>query len=199
VAAVHTITMKLKAESPLLMHSDRFSDPLDPMTKEHKALTSKRKKTEEDLEAVAKSEYMGGLYWDEELGPYMPGQNVKSCLVGAAKLNRLGAQFKRALIVPDERIRLEYPGPRDPEKLWETRKHVDARSVVVSQSRLMRYRPKFHDWSLTATVIYSPEMLDHDNVIRAAENAGMFIGLGDYRAEKGGAFGRFSVEVLGYE
>ena len=39
-------TMKLDTDGhhPLLMHSDRFGDPLDPMTKAHKALTSKRKK-----------------------------------------------------------------------------------------------------------------------------------------------------------
>ncbi len=194
-----TVTLKLNAESPILMHSDRYADPLDPMTKEHKVLTSKRKKQDEDHEAIAKSEWLGGLYYDDELGPYIPGQNVKAALVGAAKFHRMGATFKRAVLVLDDRIKLEYAGPRDPEKLWASPRHVDARSVVVGQSRLMRYRPKFHDWSLTVRVVFSPEMLEEEDLTRAAENAGMFVGIGDYRPEKGGAFGRFSVEVIGDE
>jgi len=191
-----TVTLKLTAESPILMHSDRYADPLDPMTKAHKVLTSKRKKQDEDHEAIAKSEWMGGLYHDDDIGPYIPGQNVKSSLVGAAKFHRMGATFKRSVLILDDRIKLEYSGPRDPEKLWGISKHVDSRSVVVGQSRLMRYRPKFHDWTLTVNVVFSPEMLEESDLIRAAENAGMFIGIGDYRPEKGGAFGRFSVEVV---
>lgn len=194
-----TVTLKLTAESPILMHSDRYADPLDPMTKQHKELTSKRKKTDDDLIAIAKSEWMGGLYYDDELGPYIPGQNVKSTLVGAAKFHRMGATFKRAVIVLDDKIKLEYRGPRDPETMWENPKFVDARSVVVGQSRLMRYRPKFHDWSVRARVVYSPEMLEQQDLVRAAQNAGMFVGLGDYRPEKGGAFGRFNVEVVSDE
>lgn len=192
---MQNVTLKLTAESPILMHSDRYANPLDTMTKEHKLLTSKRKKVDEDHEAIAKSEWMGGLYYDDEHGPYMPGQNVKSALVGAAKIHRMGATFKRALIVVDDRLRLDYTGPRDPEKMWESPRFVDCRSVVVGQSRLMRYRPKFHDWSLSVNIVFSNEMIEQEDVVRAAENAGMFIGIGDYRPEKGGAFGRFSVEV----
>jgi len=192
---MNNISLKLMAESPLLMHSDRYSDPLDPMTKAHKELTSKRKKVDEDHEAIAKSEWLGALYWDEKLGPYIPGQNVKSALVAAAKFHRMGQTFKRAVVIADDRMRLEYKGPRDPEALWAKKEHVDARSVVVSQSRLMRYRPKFHDWALNVNIFFSTEMLELEDIKRAAENAGMFVGLGDYRPEKGGAFGRFSVEV----
>ncbi len=191
-----TVTLKLTGISPLLMHSDRYANPLDPMTKAHKVLTGKRKKLDEDHEAIAKSEWMGGLYHDKDMGPYLPGQNIKSALVGAAKLNRLGAAFKRGVMVLEERVKLDYPGPRDPEKMFAERKFVDCRSVVVSQSRLMRYRPKIHDWSLQVDVMFSPEMTEQDSIVRAAEDAGMFVGLGDYRPEKGGTFGRFNVEVV---
>ena len=37
------------------MHSDKFANPLHPATKAHKALTGKRKKTDDDHEAIAKS------------------------------------------------------------------------------------------------------------------------------------------------
>jgi hypothetical protein len=37
------IKLKIKSTTPMLMHSDRFANPLDPATKAHKALTSNRK------------------------------------------------------------------------------------------------------------------------------------------------------------
>uniref|UniRef100_UPI001CA48BD8 hypothetical protein n=1 Tax=Vibrio vulnificus TaxID=672 RepID=UPI001CA48BD8 len=46
--SMQTIKLKLVGQSPLLMHSDRFANPLDEATKQHKVLTSKRKKLDED-------------------------------------------------------------------------------------------------------------------------------------------------------
>lgn len=191
------ITVKLIGISPLLMHGDRFSNPLDPLTKGHKVLTSKRKKTEEDHLAIARSEWMGSLYHDETLGPYMPTVNIKSAMVGGAKLSRLGSAFKRACLILDDKAKLNYPGPRKPGAMWDDGRFTDARSVVVSQSRLMRYRPKFDTWETESfDILYDPETLDRDQVVRALETAGKLIGIGDYRPDKGGTFGRFDVEVL---
>lgn len=193
---MQTITLKLIGQSPLLMHSDRFANPLDEATKCHKVLTSKRKKLDEDHADIAKSEWLGSLYHDAEIGPFVPGQNIKSALVGAAKIQRLGASFKRAVLVLDDRCKLDYTGPREPEAIFSNPRFVDSRSVVVGTSRLIRYRPKFDAWTTTVQIMYSPEMIERDDVIRAAENAGLFVGLCDYRPEKGGSFGRFTVEVV---
>ena len=193
---MQTIRLKLTGQSPILMHSDRYANPLDASTKAHKVLTGKRKKLDEDHEAIAKSEWVGGLYFDSEIGPFIPGQNVKSALVNAAKIQKLGAAFKRAVIVLDDKARLEYKGPRTIEGLFADSKFVDVRSVKIGTSRLMRYRPKFAEWSLTVEIMFSPEMVELDDVRRAAENAGLFVGIGDYRPESGGSFGRFTAEVI---
>lgn len=191
-----TITLKLTGQSPILMHSDRFADPLDPATKQHKILTSKKSKTDDDHRDIAKSEWKSSMYYDEEMGPYMPGQNIKTSLVQAAKLHRRGADFKRALLVLEDKVRLEYPGSRDPEVMWNDWNFIDRRGVKVTGKKLIRYRPKFNNWSLEVTAYFSPEMIDPEHVYQAAEEAGIFIGLGDYRPETAGAFGRFDAEVI---
>lgn len=191
-----TLKLRIKGNSALLMHSDRFANALDPLTKEHKVLTSKRKKTDEDYEAIAKSEFMGGMYHSDTNGPYLPGNMIKASIVNGAKLNRLGASFKRAVMVLEDECPLKYSGTRDKEELWADTNFVDCRSVVVGQSRLMRYRPKFKEWSTTVTIMFSPEMVEEEDIIRAAENAGLFVGVGDFRPQNGGAFGRYSVEKL---
>lgn len=185
------IKLKLNGSRPLLMHADIFADPLNPLTKAHKALTSKRKKTDDDHEAIAKSEWRGGMYFDENLGPYIPGVNIEASMIAGGKLSKLGTQLKRSVEVIDDKCKLEYDGPRTVEKLWSQR-FYDARSVKVQTSRLMRYRPIFHRWSLVCEVAFDPESIDKQQVIKCLQDGGQYCGIGDYRPK----FGRFDVEIM---
>lgn len=45
--------IELRGSAPLLMHSSRLSNPLDPAAKALKSATSKRSKTDEDHELVS--------------------------------------------------------------------------------------------------------------------------------------------------
>lgn len=179
----------------MLMHSARGANPLDPMTRAHKELTSKRKKTDEDYEAIARSEWFLALYHDEEIGPYVPSANVRASLIGGAKFNKLGMEVKRSVLMDEERIAVEYAGPRDPEAMFESRRFIDCRAVGVGKSRLMRTRPVFLDWSMTCHLHYPEERIELDQIRLAFENAGRLIGLGDFRPECGGTFGRYKVEI----
>jgi hypothetical protein len=77
-----------------------------------------------------------------------------------------------------------------PEKLWENPKNVDARGVKVGMAKIMRYRPIFRNWSLSATVMVNEDVVNINEVKKAMVDAGALIGLGDYRPR----FGRFNVE-----
>ena len=84
---------------PLLMHSDRFGDPLDPMISAHKALTSRSaRESDTDHEDIARSELLGAIYFSRASGIHLPGSsNLKACcLTEAAKLNKLGTEFRSA-------------------------------------------------------------------------------------------------------
>lgn len=189
------ITIKITGKSPLLMHSDRFSDPLDPATIAHKQLTSKRKKTEQDQIDIARSEFVGAAYFDDENGFYLPGHMFKACMVGAGKLNKLGTHVKRSVLVLTDRAKLKHTGPKTPQALFDDPKFRDARSVVVSSARLMRYRPRFNQWEASFDVVYDDQQIDESSMMTILTNAGRLIGMGDYRVEKGGAFGMFDAEV----
>jgi hypothetical protein len=187
------IKFKITGITPLLMHSDRYSNPLDPLTKAHKELTSKRKKTDSDHEAISKSEWIGGLYYDKEHGLHMPGENIEACVVGGAKLQRLGTHFKRAVMVVDTHCPLDIGGKNDIEHL---KKNIDdyslAKSVVVSRARIMRVRPMFKKWSTEFTMSYNSEVVNESDVIKAVNDAGQMVGLGDWRPR----YGRFEAEVI---
>lgn len=190
-----TLNVRITGTTPLLMHSSRGSNPLDPMTKAHKELTSKRKKTDDDHEAIARSEWRLGLYWSEGIGPYIPLMNVRASLVSGAKFNKLGASVKRSTVMTEMSAPLEYKGPRDPDAMFADGRFIDCQSVKVGQSRLMRTRPVFPEWALQCELAYDEEQIERDQLVLAFENAGRLIGLGDFRAECGGTFGRYRVDV----
>lgn len=188
---METIKLKIIGTRPLLMHADVFADPLNPLTKAHKAMTSKRKKTDDDHEAIAKSEWRGGLYFADDIGPYLPGVNLEASLIAGAKLSKLGTQLKRSIEIIDDRCPLEYEGPRTVKGLWD-KAFYDARSVKVQSARLMRYRPLFRNWSTSCEVAFDPESINREQIIKCFEDAGLYCGVGDYRPK----FGRFTVEVV---
>ena len=187
---METIKLKITGARPLLMHADVFADPLNPLTKAHKVLTGKRKKTDDDYEAIAKSEWRGGMYFADDIGPYIPGVMLEAAMISGGKLSKLGAQLKRSAEILNDRCRLEYEGPRKIEALW-SKGFYDARSVKVSTSRLMRYRPIFKIWATEVEVAYDPESIDRADIVKCLKDAGQYCGIGDYRPK----FGRFDVGV----
>lgn len=185
------LKVKIKGLSPLLMHSDRFANPLDKATKAHKELTAKRKKTDSDHEAIARSEWVGSLYHRDDIGPFIPGQNLDSCLQDGAKLQKLGKKFKQAVMVVENEVPLLYKGPRDIDGLFDEG-FRDVRGVKVGMAKLMRCRPKFNEWAAEFTVIYNDDVLNEEEVRKAIADAGSLIGVCDYRPR----FGKFSAEVV---
>ena len=189
-----TLQLKLTGASALLMHSDRLSNPLDPATKHHKSLTSKKKKTDEDHELIARSEWESSLYFSESTGPYLPTANIRSAIVEGGKLTRAGKTIQRGTLILSDKAPLHYKGPRTIDALWNAGTFYDCRSVVISGRRIMRYRPMFSEWSCEVDITFDPGLIDAAELLQCAVTAGTLIGIGDFRPNKGGQFGRFEVE-----
>lgn len=183
------LKIKVLGTSPLLMHRDTFADPLKPATIAHKQLTSKRKKTEDDHQAIARSEYVSSLYWHAADGIFVPGQNFDSAFFEGAKLQKLGVRWKRGALVVEDRVRLAFDGPSSPDALWDDKRFVDCRGVKIGASKVMRYRPIFLEWAAELTVQINTDVLDPVEAKKAMADAGALIGVCDYRPR----FGRFSV------
>lgn len=189
---MEALKIKITGLAPMLMHSARFANPIDPDAIAHKELTSKRKKTEEDHITILKSEWIGSLYYNDSIGVYIPGINIEASLFEAAKMQKLGKQAKRALLVLEDEIKLDYVGPTGIEKLYNNKAFVDVRAVKVGQGKVMRCRPKFDKWACTFTLQFNPEQIQKNEVLKMLKDAGDLVGLGDYRPR----FGKFASEVL---
>lgn len=183
-------TLDITGKVPLLMHSARLSDPIDPATRAMAKISGKRKKTDEDHAELARLEHVGSLYLDEQ-GPFMPGANIEACLFRAASKYKLMSALKTALLVPGEANPLLYKGPRDAAGLWADGGFTHRASVKVGQARVMRTRPVFHAWAVVVSGELDTEVIDPDAFVQIVDTAGRLIGLGDWRPR----FGRFGAEV----
>lgn len=193
---METVKIRLTGTAPILLHSDRMANPLDPLTKAKKAIATKRKKTDEDHLELAKMEWEGALYYDEKIGPFMPGRNIKAMIISAAKKTKDGVRAKTGLIISEDKIKLLYSGPREIKKMWEDGRFTDVRCVGQMKVRIMRCRPIFSDWALEFSVVYDPSVVDKADILRFADAGGRLVGLGDYRVECCGDFGRFEAEEI---
>lgn len=190
-----TIEVKLTGIRPLLMHNGLLADPTNEFTIRAKKITAKsqKKRTLADWEELNRIQWEGSLYWDAQEGPVIPADNIERCVQLGAQKSRLGKDVKAAAWCAEPEFRLEYDGPRDKEKMFRDSRFVHRVCVVVDYARIIRIRPMIPTgWSLRFSMEYDETILNGKDLIKAIEDAGKYIGLGDWRPK----FGRFVVEVL---
>jgi len=187
-----TISFVLTGTRPLIPHNGQLADPLNKFSKASKSISGKKNKTDDDYEQLAKLEFMGSLYLNENLAPCVPGDNVEGTLREAAKKSKKG---KSALsgIICSGLFDLEYKGSKKPEELWKDReKFAITCGVKIKKSRIMRTRPIFKEWSCKVEVQYNEGLLNQSDVIQFMEVAGKEIGLCDWRPK----YGLFDAKVV---
>ena len=60
----------------------------------------------------------------------------------------------------------------------------------------MKYFPTFRDWCAELRIEILDDIINDDVFERVITEAGKFVGLGVFRPESGGYYGRFSVESI---
>lgn len=63
----------------------------------------------------------------------------------------------------------------------------------MTKGRMMVSRPKFDRWTATFQIILNDEQVDASVMNEILEHAGKYVGVGDWRPEKKGMFGKFMI------
>jgi hypothetical protein len=189
--AYQSLRFRLISAVPLLCHNGQLANPLNEIARQMKQMSGKRQKTDADLEALARLEWYGGLYLDDDQQPCLPGEVLEAAFVQAARRQKRGTQAQAGIICPAN-YPLEYDGPSKLDELWqrpEFRLTVPAR---VKNNRVMRTRPRFPTWMATIEVQHDASLLNANQVREIVWRTGSEIGVGDWRPR----YGRFEVEDL---
>jgi hypothetical protein len=171
------IKVSIKGITPLLMH--RF------LTKGADA-PSKRRTGVPDWKQEAEL----ALYKNPDGIIYEPAEHLEKSIQNAAKSFKIagkrGATYSKLVGAT-----LEIYPDAIPHKIQAY--EIDARSVVVQRARIMRYRPRFDAWELEFTIRLLDEQLPISVIKEILDQAGLYVGIGDYRPQRGGKFGKFTV------
>jgi hypothetical protein len=188
VLEYQTVTVALRGTRPLIMNafSDRAKQSL---------LISQRRLTAAERAGTPKhdvlAEFRDSVYLadEEEEGPtaiVMPSGAFKSALMTAA-LDLPGtykARVGRLVMLPGDWV-----------PIWgipELRMDV-VRSADMKRTPDVRTRAVFRRWATELTLHYATPLLTLDDVARLLHAAGMTVGVGDFRPEKGkGTYGQFA-------
>jgi hypothetical protein len=162
------------------------------------------KKEQESHEAYRDRTWREHLHVDENGMVFIPPMSIKNCLSLAAK--RLGMKvtgrgaktyagfFTSGILVTDPvplGIKAEdVPG----EKLF-----LPADGKAGSGSRVTKIYPRIEKWKGTATVLILDQIITEKVFAKHMEEAGRYVGLGRFRPERGGFYGRFKVNSIEYQ
>lgn len=138
-------------------------------------------------------------YADSEGRLYVPGPNIFAAIIAAGTFHKAGKSkltTQRTSLIPaglivDDLICSLTDADDEPLSTWE----VDSRSVVIPSTggRIMCHRPRIDRWNVTFTVDVDTTMFSENLVRNIIDDAGKKIGLGDYRPQRKGPFGRFVI------
>lgn len=182
------IEVSLVGTAPLLMHNPRMVDPEFDLNRQIKAITAKRKKTDEDLHQIERLEWYGGLY-DENDIIVQPSSKVRKCLVEAARVRKLGKAVEKAISFNNLNVPLIHDGPKNIDDLYKEKRFHSRLSVGLHGKRVMRVRPQFFPWSMNLPGLFVEDVgLNWDELVELVDSAGITVGIGDNRIN---GYGRF--------
>jgi len=181
------LQVTLRGITPLLMHN-----PMGSMTQTGAKTPAQRiPKPEDEAERAT--------YQDEEGNLVFPMAAIPSAILYAAigyKIGRRGAKSVLAgalLNFTSLDGDVEWLPLTDHNGVPQTEYEIDIRRVVIQRSAILRARPKLKEWQTELIITFDEQFVDRETVLLTLKRAGVVAGLGDFRPQRGGLFGRFEV------
>jgi hypothetical protein len=179
------------------MHNPQMVDPEFEINRQIKALTGKRKKTDDDIKTIERLEWYGGIYIAQNghgMEVVQPTSKIRKCLINTGKISKMGKTIERAISFRTLNVPLIYEGPTNIDELFANKQFHSRLSVGIGNKRVIRVRPQFNKWALSLEGIFIEDAgLNFDELERVVELAGIVEGVGDNRVN---GYGRFTGTVV---
>ena len=180
-----TIAVEIRGTSPLLIH--RFGDEAE-QSKSTRRVEVTTRDPRSEARKVAYIAADGTFYFSAFAIPNAMGNAGSNHKAKGTRKSLRYVVPSAVRMTTDTVTILNGAGPaRDFE--------VDARPVTIpaTKGRIMRYRPRFDCWGARFDLVINDELLSVEMAQQLLTEAGLQIGIGDFRPEKRGPFGTFRV------
>jgi hypothetical protein len=185
------IQFKIQGVTQHVQHCGQAANPMNHYAKAMKQITSRKKKTDEDLEELYRLKWMSALYTNKSGRVVIPGRVIEGAYVEAARRTKNGKNAQAGLWSPaqPDDWELGFPGKeRSVEEIMADEKHFLMSRVGVNGKTIMTARPCFPEWKLSYKIRYYKEVFNFREVYDFTQTLGDLIGLSDDRAIRGGRF-----------
>ena len=178
--AVEGLKLRLEGISPLIVH--KWSEKAKKQMLDKQMKRASQGKAAKDPDA----DYRESLYIRDDGSYGFPAVAFKAAAVRAGTYCDMKMIFLRgAFHVEGDLVRIEgEPEPRE-----------DMVRVGMGTADI-RYRPQFPKWATELDITYNGRALTPEQIVNLFEIAGFAVGVGEWRPEKDGQFGRFRVETI---
>jgi hypothetical protein len=152
-----------------------------------KAITSKRTgKTEDDLIELGNIETEAKLYFDDELGVYVPTRWLTEAICrGAFAVIKTGKDKMRGgIFATEEKAKLTYKDMNKVKTITDVVMNPTFRHRALlpqGQVRVPKDFPIFKNWSFETSVEFDDTVVDFAGLKRVVDRTAMYVGFGDFR------------------
>lgn len=181
---IQEVTVSVKGTTPLVTHA--WSE------KAKRTMRDKHggKKTKSREVRNPKAEHEAAKYFTDDGVEGIPAMAFKSALITAAHKD-IG--IEKTLVRKAVFLKCEDSGMVLPITYEESVMREDC-VRVGSGSTDLRYRPEYRGWQFQCTLQVDAELIKIEDLLALVDRAGFGVGIGEMRPEKGGEYGRFSVD-----
>lgn len=186
------IKIKVEGITSLLQNNPQTVDAFNSYAIAKKNLTGKRTKTESDLLKIKDIEVESKVFFDKDLGVYVPSSwilaSISSNSYSQAKIAK--QKIRGAVFIADKKIKLNYKDMDKVKTIKDIVKNDDfIHKAILPQRgvRLAKYFPIFEDWSFEAVIEYDGTIIDEDDLKKILTYGANYNGFGDFRPTYGRA------------
>lgn len=174
---IKTLSLMLIGDSPLIVHA--WTEKA-----KRQILDKHMKKAKQAKEAKDPQADYEGCFYRTPTGAYgFPAIGVKSAMVGACRFVDMKMTEARGAFHIDVEMLTVIGEPRPREDMVRVGMGLPD----------IRYRPEFLDWKIPVEVKYNSSVISAEQIANLLNTAGFAIGIGEWRPERNGSYGRFHV------
>jgi hypothetical protein len=174
---VRRVRIRIVGDSPLITHA--WSDKAKQMMLDKQMKKGTQAKAAKDPE----QDYQDSMYHLPDGRKGFPAVGIKACAIrGAKALGMVMADTRAAFHITGDLLPIDgEPRPRE-----------DMVRVGMGTADI-RYRAEFVEWSIDLPIAYNARMVSVEQIVAMLDAGGFGTGIGEWRPEKDGQFGRFHV------
>ena len=196
--AIRSLNVSVTGMNPLLQNNPQTVDRFNEYTRAMAKINAKKaRRTDEDYRDLQDIEIRAKIYWDENLGIYVPGTWVSAAIAAAsfkkAKISK--ADIRGSVSVEDDKIKLQYENMnlvKKPEDIVGNPFFRLNMTLKQGQVRVVKAVPIFHKWTFSTKVEFDDKLVDESSLVDIIKHASLYGGFGDFRP----TFGRAQAEVV---